>query len=287
MRTVFACIIITSIASLALTIWQYSQISGFDAFIKSSMEKYLYRSGFTQYTDNDLNYWNLKSWKNIVFHYRDSYLPFLIVMYTVTFMYLAALKKHLTKDILRKNKIEVTALYLCIVPVIMHHLLFFNFTSEHDFSVLKTGVFISVLTALFYYRLVNTFHIDSSDENRMLKIKIVNLIIILMSIFSIFWYQVANRGVNVEFYKNIGEEIASTANDDEVVFIKANGINFLQESGEFYVFPQIVFYAHRNIVLWESDSKAKELLHLNDVERGVIFILNKENSQISREYINK
>lgn len=276
MRIVMAYILISSIASLSLTIWHYSQISGLDAFIKASMEKYISRSGLSQYSSIGLHYWNLKSWKNIVSHYYHSYLPFLIILCIVAFMYLAVLKKYPTKAILHRNKIEVTSLYLCIVPVLMHHLMFFNFTSIHDFSVLKSGVFISVFTSLLYSRLANTFHKDISDKNRILKIGIINSIIILMIILSISIYQADIRRVNVSFYKEIGQIIASIANDNEVVFIKAKG---------FYVCPQIVFYAHRNIALFESDSKARELLNLNEAERGVVLIFDIKNKQISKEYI--
>ena len=69
MRRVLLIIIITSIASLALTFWQYSQISGFNAFIRMSIGNYLVRSGVAQLTDHNLHYWNIQSWKNIKCHY--------------------------------------------------------------------------------------------------------------------------------------------------------------------------------------------------------------------------
>ncbi|MDI6761043.1 MAG: hypothetical protein QMD05_09470, partial [Candidatus Brocadiaceae bacterium] len=74
--------------------------------------------------------------------------------------------------------------------------------------------------------------------------------------------------------------IAKVANKEETVFIKANLL---------YTVPgPIVFYAHRNIELWGGEAKAKELLRLNGVERGVIFVLNEDNSGIAKTaYINK
>jgi len=276
MRTVIIYITISSVASLSLTIWHYSQISGLDALIKSSMEKYLYRSGFSQYSAIGLHYGNLTSWKNIVSHYYHSYLPFFIILCIVVFMYLSVLKKCPTRDILHRNKIEATSLYLCIVPVLIHHLIFFNFTSIHDFSVLKTGVFISIFTSLIYSRLVNAFYKDISDKAKILKVGIINSIIILMAILSVCIYQADVIGDDTSFYKEIGQIIASNVNDNEVVFVKTD---------DFCIDPQIVFYAHRNIDQWKNESKARELLNLNEAECGVVFIFDIKNKQISKEYI--
>jgi len=275
-RMVLPCITISSIASLSLTIWHYSQISGLDAFIKSSMKKYLYRSGFSQYSAIGLDYSNLTSWKRIVSHYYHGYLPFLIILCIVALMYLAVLKKYPTRDILHRNKIEAVSLYLCIVPVLMHHVVFFNFTSIHDFSVLKTGIFISIITSLIYLRLVNTFCKDISDKTRTLKIGVINSIIILMTMLSLYIYQADVIEDNTLFYKEIGQIIASNADDNEIVFIKTI---------DFKILPQIVFYAHRNIAKWKNELKARELLNLNETERGVVFIFDLKNKQISKEYI--
>ena len=278
MRRVLFIIIITSIASLALTFWQYSQISGFNAFIRMSIGNYLVRSGVAQLVDKNLHYWDIQSWKNIKCYYVDGYSPFLILLSIVAFLYFVLGKKRITKNIFHKNRIEITTLYLCITPVIIHHLLFFNLTSVHDFSVLKDGVFISVLIALFYHGLINIFQVDVSDKNRIRIIKIMNLIVILMVIFSIYKYLTINS-YNNDSFKNIGKEIARLANNDEIVFIKAEKFNIV---------PQIVFYAHRNIAEWKGYSKAKELLDLNNVEQGVIFILSEKNDRIIRkEYISK
>jgi len=135
---------------------------------------------------------------------------------------------------------------------------------------------VSVLTALFYHKLNNIFQRDYSDENRMLKIKIVNSLIILIVLFSVYKYVKYNSDNN-ESFKNIGKEIARLANKNEVVFIKAE---------KFYIDPQIVFYAHRNIASWEGYSKAKELLDLNNVARAAIFSLSDKNDRIiSKEYL--
>lgn len=276
MRKVLFIIIITSIAALVLTVWQYSQISTFYDFIKVSIEKYLSRSGVAQHADQNLHYWDIQSWRNIKQNYIEGYLPFFIVLFA--FLYLVLVKEHFTKNIFHKNRIEITVLYLCITPIIMHHAIFFNFTAVHDFSVLKTGVFISVLTALFYHKLINIFQRDYSDENRMLKIKIVNSLIILMILFSVYKYTKWNSYNNASF-KNIGKEIARLANKNEMVFIKAE---------KFSIDPQIVFYAHRNIASWKGYSEAKELLDLNNVARAVIFSLSDKNDRIiSKEYIDK
>jgi hypothetical protein len=280
MRRVLLIIITTSIVSLALTVWQYSQISGFYDFVRVSIEKYLYRSGVAQSAGVNLHYWNIQSWISFTQNYMKGYLPFLVVLYTIVLLCFALVKVRFTKDIFHKNRVEMTALYLCAVPVIMHHIVFFNFTVIHEFSALKTGVFISILSALLYPRLITIFQADGLDKNRALKIKVLNSIIILMVIFSVCIYLAINSPNDTRF-KNVGKEIAQLANNNEVVFIKSKSENFS-------VTPQTVFYAHRNIAKWEGYSKAKELLNLNNVEKGVIFTLNDKNDRTIRiEYTDK
>jgi hypothetical protein len=273
MRIVLCTVAISSIASLTLMIWHYSQISGFDVFVKSSFEKYSYRSGAFQTAESGgFTLWNRRAWQRLAGHYRDGYLPFLVLVYSICVAYLALLKKRLSKDMFLKNRLEIITLYLCMAPVVLHHLVLFNFTSVHDFSVLKAGGLIAIFTPLLYYRLINVIERDNLDENRRTKVAILRSVVILAIIGSILQYVVINRRSH-DTYKKIGGEIATIARSDEVVFIRS-------EDEDYDVFPQIVFYAHRNIALWKSGSSARELLNLNNIDRGIVFVLSEDNTRI-------
>jgi len=275
MRILLFVISITSLAPIALTVWQYSQINGFHDFINTIMGRYKVRSGLTS---NGLSYFELLLWEKIVFHYINNYAPILITLYTFAWLYFIRLKVPFTKDILSNWKNEIITLYLSATPVIFNHLIFFKFTSVHDYSVLQSIVFIAIFTALLYHKLVYT--IKSELDEKKAKIIILNSFVVLMILSSILQYIVINRKRD-ESFKNIGEEIARIQKLDEVIFIKTENYRKDGWVRDIKTPPnQIIFYAHRNIAVWESESAAKELLKLNDVERGVIFTLDPENTQI-------
>lgn len=216
----------------------------------------------------------LASWRNLAFYYIIGYLPFLVFLFTIALVNLVLFKGRLM-DMFCDDKMAVTALYLCIVPVAIHNLVFFNFNVIHDFSAVKSGVLIAILTALFYHRFI-------LDENKPVREGVLRLIFYLMVLGSILQYLVINCHYlkGHDHYKKIGEEIAKVANKEETVFIKANLLHTIPDP--------IVSYAHRNIALWDGEARAKELLRLNGVERGVIFVLNGDNSGIAKTaYVNK
>lgn len=271
MRTILYVVAATAIASLTLTVWQYSQIDGLNAFIQASVGKYVARSGISKNTG--LNYWNPASWKAIASHYIHGYLPLLVLLFTFTALYFYRATGSLTSKAFSEKKVKIT-LYLSIVPVILHHLVFFNFTAIHDFSALKSSVSIAIIIAILYQSLTAYFQMDNLKGLKSLSPVAVNALIILMTIGSIMQYLVINRHWSAQ-YMNIGQTIASASEKDEVIFI--NG----------YALPQMVLYAHRNIAPWVNEKYAKELIKLNGAKRGVLFILSQgEERVVEKKYIN-
>ncbi|HHT9139661.1 MAG TPA: hypothetical protein ACFYEA_04080 [Candidatus Tripitaka californicus] len=246
---------------------QLLRLSSDDLYKKAIEEIFRQSQYITSY-----NY--LGSWKNLASNYIVGYLPFLVFLFTIALVNFVLFKGRLM-DMFYNDKMAVTALYLCIVPVALHNLAFFNFNVVHDHSAVKSGVLIAILTALFYHRFI-------LDENKPIREGVLRLIFYLMVLGSILQYLVINCHYlkGHDHYKRIGEGIARVAKREETVFIKANFLYSVPEP--------IAFYAHRNIALWGGEAKAKELLRLNDVERGVIFVLNGDNSGIAKTaYVNK
>jgi hypothetical protein len=145
---------LTTILALALTIWQFSQINGFKAFITSSIEKYQIRSGIEN-ADMGLSLANPQTWLNIIAHYLAGYWPVLIILGLFAVLHYwrrngaGAVKTHLhqkTKPIpAAPDSLWKPALIFSGIPVLLHHAAFVNFTAVHDFSVLKTAVLLSIL----------------------------------------------------------------------------------------------------------------------------------------------
>ena len=269
-------LIMTAIAAVTLTFWQYCQVTGFDALITTSVNKYIGRSGLIEGSDGNDHFLNIKSWKFLFNSYLKGYFIFLIAIPFCLYYFNKLRKENQSHDLIDNQEVSLT-LFLSFMPVLMHHLIFFNFTSHHSFSILKSSVIIAILLALLYHRFIIFY-----EQNVLPRKKIIwiNIFIVLTIVISMSRYVSFVKGTMRNEYKNIGQYIQKTAESSEVVFIKP--------TGKFDIPPQIIFYAQRNIAGWTDEKAAKELIEKNGMQRGVIFVLNKENKQVTDvEYIMK
>jgi len=265
MATVLMTVILTCLSVLILIVWQFSQINGFNNLAHTLLDTYQMRSGLFKTADWNLTYWNIKSWQNLIESYYNNYIPFLVLLFLLGFIYFVSIKEKFS-IVLGQDRTYFVALYLCFLPIILHHLVFFNHFVVHDFAKLKDGVLISFSIAFFYHKIfVKGFYENSEYWEWRLYF---NVAFILAIICSVNMYSQRSDHVN-RYFMRTGNQIALTAKKDDVVFMIANSYDLT---------PQLVFYAHRNIALWKDDVTAKQLLKLDKSKRGIIFYFNKENS---------
>ncbi|MEL7529909.1 MAG: hypothetical protein AAFN10_01300 [Bacteroidota bacterium] len=138
--------------ALAFTIWQYSQIAGWDALVDTWTQRYLYRGGANIHAQAFLEEVILKHP-----HRMFALLPILGILGLGWQLY------H------KKLKSPPKLLYLALAPYLLHALLFRNFSYLHDFSALKSGPFWLLLAA---WLLLSVPRIGA-------KIKIASLIFLL------------------------------------------------------------------------------------------------------------
>ncbi|MEI7998613.1 MAG: hypothetical protein WCH62_03810, partial [Candidatus Omnitrophota bacterium] len=150
MKTVLLTVTLSSIASLILIVGQYCLINGSKNLVIAMFKTYQLRNGLTSASEYNFTFWNIDSWRNLVIFYRDGYLPFLILF--IFFLFNSYILKVFRK--IGIDNLEKTTLYLCVVPVLLHHLFLFNHYVVHSFSVVKDGVILSLLTAFFYRRII-------------------------------------------------------------------------------------------------------------------------------------
>jgi len=261
MKTVLVTAVFSLLTALALIVWQYSLINGFNNLLHALFTAYQMRSGIFTSADRNFTYWNIESWKRLFSLYVGGYWPFLFLLFSLGLIYFVLRKyKFLVRSGL--DKTYLVALYLCLTPVILHHLAFFNHYVIHNFSILKDGVFISILMAFFYHKI-------SLYEGGAWKL-VIAAGFILAIIFSINAYFRISYCFS-SHSMDIGKEISMMANKNDVVFLNTDKPTLR---------PQVVFYAHRNIALWKDVSSAKQLLRMNKSDRAIVFILDK-----SKEYI--
>lgn len=273
-------IITSTFFSLTLFIWQFSQIDGLKNLLQTLSNKYLIRSGLSnEKAESDLNYLNPVSWDYLIAKFAWGYLAEIIIALISALFYLK--NKLKDKKWISFNRPEKITIYIALLPAVLHHLIFFNFTVIHSFSLLKDAVFIALIVALFYHYLTITSFIKNRQK-KILKLG-TGLAIVLPVILLITGLNglsdIIPQANNLNF-KTLGQQISQTAKNDEVVFIKDNTDDLVE--------PQLIFYAHRNIAKWQDETSARNLLEKNQINTGIIFVLNENQEEIiGVEYLRK
>ena len=236
-------------AALCLTLVQYSQIAGLDELVKRLAGTYTARSGLLH---SNRGFSSIEAWQRVLSHYADGFGWLLLVAVMAAAVILG--KKLLRPATPGFGKMEKAGLWLAIAPAMLHHLIFFNFTSIHDYSVLKDAVFISIFTGtLFYY-------LDSGWK------RVFGTALVCSLALSVGQFWKINGNLS-DCCKKTGELIAKTTKEDEVVFVSVP-----EESC-----AQVVYYAGRNIAEFWGEKDARELIRKNEAKRGIIFELDDDN----------
>lgn len=141
------------VAGLGLIFWQYSSIAGFEAYWAYFSHRFGARSG-AQFSDNGVFYFLWKYGKmtlRIGKHYATGFLPVLLlggVLWGVLFFR--------TKKIFHPANVATRYFWwIAGFPILMHHLVFVEFTVVHDFAVLKGGILLAVGVGLLVDKLTH------------------------------------------------------------------------------------------------------------------------------------
>jgi hypothetical protein len=152
-RWAVVAVIAGTTVALCLTLIQYSQIAGAAELLQRAVGTYLERSGFSKaFSHENQSLWSGGAWHRLGQHYMDSFgwLPFVIAV--AAFRYINIMTRLTSK--------ERAVIWVALAPVVLHHLLLFDFTSIHDYSVLKDTIFFSILVGMLFYLLQDLQHSD-------------------------------------------------------------------------------------------------------------------------------
>ena len=149
-------------------------------------------------------------------------------------------------------------LYLSVVPVVIHHLLLPQWTAEHDYSIVKTLVFLAALIAWLFQKTGATPGVP-----RMGKVAVWTGLVAALG-GSLYVYQFGfARTAETSRYQDLGHEIAA-ALDSEVVFaVSAESI-----------VPQVIYYAQRNIQTVAGKEDALLWLKHHGRDKGRLFYVD-------------
>jgi hypothetical protein len=187
---------------------------------------------------------------------------------------ITAFGKSVKNTAVRFGPMERAVVLLALLPTVLHHLVFFNFTAIHDFSVLKDAIFFSLLVGMLCYLLQGTA--DGGfvvNGRRQLLNKGLTLAFACSLLVGIGQFWKLNQDSNDNF-KETGKFIARTAQPNEVIFA------VMEE-----LCPQVVFYAHRNIASYHNEKSARELIRKNGARRGIIFEIDEDGRCEEYRYI--
>ncbi len=135
-----------TIIAIGLTIAQYSTIAGLDSFLDASIERFTVRSGVDANMGTPIS---RPIYHILIFlNYWYSYYP---IIGLVAFLFLFCIATYRGGQLTRKDK-HLFMIIALGVPVLLHHIIFFDFSFEHEFSQLKAGVLFCYLSAALYHR---------------------------------------------------------------------------------------------------------------------------------------
>ncbi|MEZ4979111.1 MAG: hypothetical protein R2772_07420 [Chitinophagales bacterium] len=246
--------LLVSVAALALFIYQYSLIAGFDV-LKNQLLNRLGERG--SLSENTSLLQQLKHLAYLIYlmlkGYITSYFPLFLLL--VGFVYLTITRAKL-RIVFTKNGYRF--LWLSTLPVILLHFFLLNY-SGHDFVSLYGSLFLSVLIAILYDKLKKAQTLSNYQLNGGITA------LVLLSILSYFYINKPGAySFKNDYYAqsmDLGEQVKTEAKKDQVVFIL----------GKLSVDPQLIYYAERNIVKITSKEEAFAFLKQRKLVNGIVF----------------
>ena len=132
------------VAAVALTAWQYSLINGWGTFYASSVNKFLFRSGLGHQVGSAV-----ASLEPACMAARGYVLRARLRCRFRPYPLFVANSESRRNGKTETSKARRQAIiFAALVPVILHHLIFFNFTANHWFSALKAAPIFAISAGL-------------------------------------------------------------------------------------------------------------------------------------------
>lgn len=214
---IFLVSAISGIAAMGLIVWMYSSYYGADRFWNLLLNKYENRNGFA----GDTSVSGTKIVTALVKHFATGYLPLLLLLLAGLFVFLRKRKRITTN----------TGIFLLLnAPAAVYFLAFVSFSAEHDYSVLKFSVAISVLAA---------FAVTALFTKKKAKLAAA-LIITALNVWLYYYINPpGSKGFNGDAYateQNAGKLIKENAQPEELVTHNMRNANWLA----------VYYYSKRN-----------------------------------------
>ncbi|GDX51899.1 hypothetical protein LBMAG27_09460 [Bacteroidota bacterium] len=244
-----------SVSAIALMLYQYSLISGWEKLMEFMQLRYAVRGASPHSSITHF----LLSWKIIAMNYLTGFTPWVLLLVILIFINRKKIfgSKIFSSENFRAGTNSFNEIFiLLLAPVLLHHILFLNATG-HDFQQMKASPFLAITIAIGFVPVKKNW------------MKIIFSIALVTNIFLFYLInppgKISLTGDSYKVFLQEGKFIHENASDDEVVFL--NGI--LDE-------PQLVWYSQRNLRTIRSTDDAINFLKQHNLRKGIIFTFDRK-----------
>ena len=258
------------LAAIVLTLAHFSLIAGPGAYLGSLMSKFLQRAGVVASeipSEPNVGPWSPAGWAHVLDRYVHTFLLMGTFLAAVGLVWLVSARRGIG-EVLRREKGNWGRLaWLIGMPILLHHLLLFQFTVIHLFALLKSCCLVSVFGGLWFSGFWEGLAQARTAGYRRLAAGAIGLVFLLACGASVRQYYVA-AGAPDDCFEQFADTVRHSAENEDVVFVDGK------------VVPQMVLYTRRNIARWEDDEAAAALLRANRAAAGVIFTVEEDTQRV-------
>ncbi|MCC7332672.1 MAG: hypothetical protein IT232_08700 [Flavobacteriales bacterium] len=218
--------------ALLVTLFQYSQISGWNNLISTLNTKFEERSGISDNVLLNFTISNPVARDALKNYYIEGYNPLLwgLAIIFVLAILFSLIKPTFNTD--KKSEILI-AILLATIPVLLHILLLFNFNSWHRFSIHKTSFPLILSIALLLIIIFNRI-----ENYKKLTIFFICIFSVGFSFIAFRSYSDYTKKINPSFNftvnKIAAEAIQKYSKPTDIIYTNA------------FSCPELMFYAQRN-----------------------------------------
>lgn len=256
-------IILSSLFSILLILFQYSRINGWQTLMYYFGIRFSERSGLfgEYYSGAGKSIFSIDAHLSFLKHIHEALLGFGYALIAILLI-LILLKRIKLNSFAVSNKI-ILLLSLCIVPALLHFFIFFNSNASHYLGVAKLAVPVSVGWGLIFSKLT---------LRRQYLLNTLLIIIIGISI-KLYYKKKQSYYYDSTYLKEVAELISKDAREDEVVLINIisncpSSVNKLTKTS---MLSYLTYVSKRNMMFVKNFSEAKEFMKSKNKEKAVYY----------------
>lgn len=244
------------VLSLGMFFYQYSAIDDFGALFKTLSDKYALRSGMGE-TEEQFKVSSGLGWQQFNKVYNAGHEPLLKLAGWLAGIGLLA---WLAFRKFKVNRWIIYTLLTVTIPSVIHHVLFFNFTTTHDFSALKGSVTLALvagISVVYVLRVISEWIPKPIAHWSVMTVFLALTLYYSQAGFKQF-QEINDPLLHLNDVEPLGRFIARNTNPEDGVCLEP-----------WITRPQTSFLAKRNTISQDSIAHAKAYFSVFGVNQGV------------------